>query len=150
MTPLNVVLDTNVIIAALRSRQGASFRILSLLGDPRFRFAISAALVLEYEAVAFRPAAGVPLVPHAIERILDRICLLGYRPAIAFRWRPQLPDPGDEFLLELAVAGGCNYIVTHNARDFRGAERFGIGVVSPGAFLRLLGETHEHDPSDAS
>jgi putative PIN family toxin of toxin-antitoxin system len=148
MTPIRVVLDTNVIIAGMRSRAGASFRVLSLLGDPRFEFAISATLLLEYEDVAFRPGSGPDLVPAAIVFILDMLCERGYRPLIFFRWRPQLRDPGDEFLLELAIAGGCTYIVTHNVKDFAGAERFGIRAISPGAFLRLLGEAHEHDQSD--
>jgi predicted nucleic acid-binding protein len=60
---------------------------------------------------------------------------------IFFHWRPHLRDPEDEFILELAVAGGCRYIVTFNARDFAGAEQFGIQVISPGTFLRLIGET---------
>jgi putative PIN family toxin of toxin-antitoxin system len=150
MVPLRVVFDTNVIIAAMRSRRGASFRILSLLGDPRFEFAISSTLLLEYEAVAFRAEPGIPLAPEAIIRILDRMCDLGRRPGIFFRLRPQLRDPGDEFVLELAVAGGCTYIVTHNRSDFIGAEQFGVRAISPAAFLRLIGEAHVHDQPDPS
>ena len=140
----NIVLDTNVLISAMRSRTGASFRLLSLVGDPRFNVAISASLVLEYESVALRPEAGVPLTRDAVFAILDRICAVGRRTAIFFRWRPHLRDAGDEFVLELAVAARCRYIVTHNARDFLGCEQFGIAAVSPAAFLRLIGETHEH------
>lgn len=150
MAPLRVVFDTNVVIAAMLSRNGASFRILSLLGDPRFVFAISSTLLLEYEDVALRADPGVPLAPGAIDRILDRISELGYRPGIFFRLRPQLRDPGDDFILELAVAGGCTYIVTHNTRDFAGAERFGVRAISPAAFLRLIGEANVHDQPDPS
>jgi putative PIN family toxin of toxin-antitoxin system len=141
----NIVLDTNVLISAMRSRGGASFRLVSLLGDQRFNVAVSVPLMLEYESVASRPEAGVPLTSDAIAAILDRICLVGRNTAIFFRWRPHLRDPGDELVLELAVAARCRYIVTYNAKDFQGCEQFGISVISPAAFLRLIGETHEHD-----
>jgi predicted nucleic acid-binding protein len=59
---------------------------------------------------------------------------------IHFLWRPTLSDPGDEFVLELAVAAGCKVIVTHSTKDFRGAERFGITIVTPGEFLVSLEE----------
>jgi putative PIN family toxin of toxin-antitoxin system len=140
MPPIDVVLDTNVVIAAMRSRDGASFRVLSLIGDPRFRLAISVPLIVEYEAVAMRRHSGIPLESDAIVSILDHICAVGRRVEIFFHWRPHLRDAEDEFILELAVAGGCRYIVTHNSRDFAGAEQFGIEVISPGKFLRLLGE----------
>lgn len=140
MTPIDVVLDTNVVIAAMRSNRGASFRVLSLVGDERFRIAISVPLMVEYEAVALRTGTGIPLEPEDILAILDRICAVGRRVEIFFQWRPHLPDPEDEFILELAVGGGCRYIVTHNARDFVGAEQFGIEVISPRELLRLIGE----------
>lgn len=92
MTPLRVVLDTNVIIAAMLSRLGASFRILSLLGDSRFEFAISPPLVLEYEAVAsrFDATAHVGFEPRSA--ILDEICAHGRWTQVYYRWRPQLVD----------------------------------------------------------
>jgi predicted nucleic acid-binding protein len=93
MTPIDVVLDTNVVIAAMRSNRGASFRVLSLVGDERFRIAISVPLMVEYEAVALRTGTGIPLEPEDILAILDRICALGRRVKIFFQWRPHLPDP---------------------------------------------------------
>jgi len=140
MAPIDVVLDTNVVIAAMRSRRGASFRVLSLVGDPRFRLAISVPLIVEYEAVSMRSGTGIPLDTDEISTILDHLCAVGRPVQIYFQWRPQLRDAEDEFILELAVAGGCRYIVTHNARDFAGAEQFGVEVISPAAFLRLIGE----------
>lgn len=140
MARLRVVLDTNVVIAAMRSRRGASFRVLSLIGDPRFEIAISVPLVLEYESVAFRPSAGVSLTAQAVDAILDQICSVGRETPIYFQWRPHLRDAGDELVLELAVAAGCRYIVTYNSRDFEGCEQFGIQAISPAEFLRLIGE----------
>jgi putative PIN family toxin of toxin-antitoxin system len=112
MTPLRVVLDTNVIIAGMLSRRGASYRILALLGDARFEFAISPPLVLEYEAVASR--FDLRLHPGFEKRttILNRLCAFGKWTRIYFHWRPQLPDPDDEFILELAVAGGSSKRIT--------------------------------------
>lgn len=119
MTSIDVVLDTNVVIAGMRSNRGASFRVLSLIGDERFRVAISVPLVVEYEAVALRTGTGIPLDPEDILAILDRICALGRRVEIYFQWRPHLPDPEDEFILELAVGGGCRYRNAQRA-GFRG------------------------------
>lgn len=57
---------------------------------------------------------------------------------VFFHWRPSLSDPDDDFILELAVAAGCRYIITHNLRDFRGSEKWGIGAVKPSDFLKLI------------
>jgi putative PIN family toxin of toxin-antitoxin system len=136
----DVVLDTNVIISGLRSRRGASFRVLELLGDSRFRVHLSVPLVLEYESVAKRPETEIPFSPGEIDAFLDSLCAVGRRHPIFFLWRPYLRDPGDEFVLEVAVAGGCRYIVTHNLRDFAGVEDFGVSAITPKEFLRLIGE----------
>jgi PIN domain len=71
------------------------------------------------------------------------ICLAGKRQPIFFRWRPTLPDPADDMVLELAVAANCDAIVTHNRRHFRGVGRFGIRVLSPAKFLVELGDRNE-------
>jgi putative PIN family toxin of toxin-antitoxin system len=135
---VKIVLDTSVLISALRSRQGASFRLLSLVGDPRWQMLLSPALLFEYEAVAQRQAAELWATPEKVENILDFLCATAIKPTIAYTWRPNLPDPNDDMLLELAVAGGASNIVTHNSADFRGANQFGIGILSPGEFLRTL------------
>ncbi|HEU4453015.1 MAG TPA: putative toxin-antitoxin system toxin component, PIN family [Longimicrobium sp.] len=136
-----IVLDTNVLISAMKSRTGASFKLLSLVDSGRFRVNVSVPLVLEYEAVAMRHEAGVPLSEEDVEAILDHLCAVGRRNEIFFLWRPFLRDPGDDLVLEAAVSGGCAYIVTHNIRDFAGCESFGIQAVTPGEFLKVIGES---------
>lgn len=131
-----VVIDTNVLLAALRSRRGASYRLLSLVPQGLFRIALSVPLVLEYESVAKREST---LTASAIDRILDRLCALADLHPIYFRWRPSLPDPKDDFVLELAFQAGCSAIVTYNRRDFRGSERFGVTALTPQEFLDWIG-----------
>ena len=140
MTPPVVVLDTNVLYAGLWSRVGASFRVLELVLDERVRPALSVPLVLEYEMVLKREAEALDLAPRDIDALLDHLCAVGHQQRIHFLWRPTLRDPRDELVLELAVAAGCRYIVTHNVRDFAGAEQFGIVALPPAAYLRHLGE----------
>lgn len=141
MKPIQAVVDTNVVLSALRSKRGASYRLLQLVGDPRWRMNVSVALVLQYEAVARREAVPLHATVAEADRFVDYLCAASQHRAIYFTWRPQLLDPEDEFILELAVAAGANHIITFNRADFRGAERFGINVVEPRGFLRIIGET---------
>jgi len=141
MSSHDVVLDTNVLIAGLRSRTGASFRLLSLLGRrPEIQIHLSVPLVLEYESVAKRQAKELGLSEQDIEDVLDFLCSIAVRHEIFFLWRPVLRDSRDDMVLELAVAAGCESIVTYNKRDFEVAERFGIAVESARGFLRRIGE----------
>ena len=135
----SVVLDTNVVIAALRSRRGASFAILHRMGQGWVPL-ISAALILEYEAVGKREAQLLGIPESTVEAIVHAFCFLGRETDVHFRLRPALPDPGDEFLLELAVAGRADAIVTQNVRHFVGVERFGIPVMTPREFLKTIEE----------
>ncbi len=129
------ILDTNVFISALRSRRGASFRVLELVGTGRFEIDLSVPLLLEYEAVGRRVLPDTTLTEPAFEAILDYICRSARHREVFFSWRPSLPDPGDDLVLELAVAAGNATIVTFNRDDFRGAEQFGVRVLSPQEFL---------------
>lgn len=135
-----VILDTNVIVSALRSRKGASFRLLELLDDGRFGIVLSVPLALEYEQVAGALIAKVPLCAQDIADILDYLCAVARHCKVFYLWRPFLRDPKDDMVLELAVAAVCDSIVTHNLRDFAGAEQFGLRVLSPREFLSELGE----------
>ncbi len=134
----HIVIDTNVLLAGLRSRSGASFRLLSLVDSGRFDISISVSLVLEYEDVLLR---NVPLLDeNEVSDLLDYLCAIANRQTIFYLWRPTLRDPNDDLVLEVAVAGGCDCIVTFNTRDFVGAERFGIRVMKPREFLVEIGD----------
>lgn len=110
-----------------------------MLGTNVFRIEVSVPLVLEYEEalVAHRRATRMP--SRAIETVVDYICSIADRQLIFFLWRPLLRDPSDDMVLELAVAAGCDAIVTYNKRHFAGAERFDVSTIDPGAFLAKIG-----------
>jgi putative PIN family toxin of toxin-antitoxin system len=130
-----VVLDTNVLVAALRSRRGASFRLLTPSDTDRYETAVSVPLVLEYEAVAKRLVRPGGLTASDIDAIIDYVCSVASHHKIYYLWRPFLRDPSDDMVLELAVSSDASVIVTHNTRDFAGVDRFGLRVLSPREFL---------------
>ncbi|OGO39695.1 MAG: putative toxin-antitoxin system toxin component, PIN family [Chloroflexi bacterium RBG_16_56_8] len=136
----NIVMDTNVVIAALRSKKGASFKLLSLLGSKKFKTHDSVPLVLEYEDVIHRQQVELGLSLDGVSTLIDSLCALANHHEIYFLWRPTLPDANDELILELAVSAQCEYIVTHNIADFSGVEQFGIRAVTPAEFLKIIGE----------
>lgn len=136
-----VVLDTNVLVAALRSTRGASFRLLSLVGASGFEIALSVALVLEYEDALARHLSQSPFDEEDMVELLDFLCTVGHRQEIFYLWRPVLRDPADDMVLELAVASRSGFIVTFNERHFVGCETFGVRVVTPRTFLAEIGET---------
>lgn len=139
MTAPRAVLDTSVLYAGLRSRRGASFRLLRLAARGAFQPVLSVPLVLEYEHATARLATEGFLTAGDIDKAIDFLCSVGHLQEIYFGWRPTLPDPDDDFLLELAVAASCRYIVTFNLKDFRGTETFGVEALTPAAYLALLG-----------
>jgi len=134
-----VVLDTNVVVAAVRSRRGASFKLLALLGLRKFQISISVPLILEYEDALMRNVPAL-LAQDDVSDLLDYICAVASKQRVFYLWRPVLSDPKDDHVLEAAVAGGGDGIVTYNKRDFAGAERFGVQVMSPKEFLFEIGE----------
>ena len=97
-------------------------------------------LILEYEDVAQRFRGELGLSQEDVSDLIDALCSQAHHHEIYFLWRPSLSDPNDELILELAVSAQCDYIVTHNTKDFKGAEKFGIKVVTPGQFLKIIGE----------
>ena len=134
-----VVVDTNVVVAGLRSRQGAAFRLLSEVGKGSFEIALSVPLVLEYEDGLLRHSKVTNLGQADVDALLDYFCKVAHLQQIFYLWRPLLRDPKDDLLLELAVAAQCQSIITYNIRDFVGAERFGVRVSEAAAFLAGLG-----------
>jgi putative PIN family toxin of toxin-antitoxin system len=136
--PRQVVLDTSVLIAGLRSRRGASFAVLSRIGGAAFELNVSVPLVLEYEAAVKAQARELGLTHAEIDDVVDYLCAVARHRQVFYLWRPVLRDPTDDMVLEVAVAAGCDSIITHNVRDFAGAEQFGVRVVTPGAFLQQL------------
>jgi putative PIN family toxin of toxin-antitoxin system len=133
------VLDTSVIAAALRSRSGASNRILELIALGRVRPLVSTALFLEYEDVLKRPEnrLATGMSERDVERFLSALASASEAVEVSFRWRPQLRDPKDEMVLEAAVNGRADGLVTHNVRDFRSAaERFDVRVLLPRELLK--------------
>jgi predicted nucleic acid-binding protein len=139
------VFDTNVLVAAVRSRRGASFELLSRVDTGAFELAVSVPLVLEYEDALLRHVEASPLTEADVRDLIDYVCSVAVRQEIFFLWRPFLRHAADDMIVELAVAAGCEVIVTHNVRDFRGAERFGVRVVTPGKYLEeLRGRTWVH------
>ena len=135
---MRVVIDTNVLVSSLRSRRGASFRLLQELGSSEFDPVISPPLCLEYEAVLRRPGLLPGFTMQDIDDFLDYFLSECIECQIHFLWRPHLPDPQDDLVLELALAGGAPFIVTHNLRHFAGVNDFGIRPVTPDEFLRIL------------
>jgi len=131
------VIDTNVLHAGLHSASGASYQILRLVERGRVIPFLSSTLLFEYEEVLKRNRELLNLSNRAIEDILDGLCARGECRKIHFLWRPQLPDPKDDHILELAVAAGGSDIVTHNVKDFADASSFGVRAVTP---AKLLGE----------
>lgn len=135
-----VVIDTNVIFAALYSQFGASNRLLRRVGAGSFDFHLSLPLILEYEDVLKRNAPELLLDDERIDLLLAQWCLDGVAHEIFFKWRPFLRDPKDDLVLEVALAGNCTHIVTHNLRDFQQALTIGVEPITPIQFLELIGD----------
>ena len=139
-TRYQVVMASNVFISALRSRRGPSFRMLSLIGTGKFDISLSVPLVLEYEQVARRSRWRNKPSWGYVSNILDYLCDAGHKHEIHFLWRPRERDPKDDMVLEVAVAGRCDCIVTYNKRDFAEAKSFGLELLTPKEFLVRIGE----------
>jgi putative PIN family toxin of toxin-antitoxin system len=136
--PIPIVIDTNVLVSALRSSKGASYRLFRELEKGTILAAVSVPLFLEYEEVLARSVAEGAISARSMELILDYLCAHALPVKIHYQWRPSLRDPDDEMVLEAVVASGCRWLVTHNTRDFAGAGRFGVRVISPGRFLSRM------------
>ena len=136
---MRIVLDTSVLVAAARSRQGASFALVGSLPHPRFEFALSVALYTEWQAVLTRPEHLPPgLQPQDALAYLRYLASIAHLQDVHYLWRPFLRDPDDDMVLECAVASGSRYLVTHNVRDFARITSLGISPVTPAEVLDML------------
>lgn len=140
MKPCPIVIDTNVLVSGLRSRRGASFKLLSMLNNKRWRLKISTTLVIEYETVLKRKSSELKLSFQDIEDFLDGICSIADQHDIFYLWRPMANDPDDDFLIDLAVSAQADFIITYNKRDLYKIKYFGIVLLSPKEFLEKMGE----------
>ena len=135
-----VVVDTNVLVSALRSSLGPSFALMALVRSGAVQMCCSPALFFEYEDVLKHPVqlASFGLTADDIEDILAELAGLVVPVATHYQWRPQLRDPNDEMVLEAAVNAGVKVIATYNLRDFAPAANFGISVLNPEQTFRYF------------
>lgn len=139
---MKIVLDTSVLVAAARSRQGASHALIRSLPDSRFQIVLSVALYTEWQAVLTRPEHLPPgLGAEDTLAFLRYLASLAHLQDVHYLWRPFLRDPDDDMVLECAVAACCQYLVTHNVRDFARASELGVTAVTPAVFLTTLRST---------
>ena len=132
-----IVIDTNVLVSALRSKRGWSYALLASVGTGMFSHVVTVPLVMEYEDVLLR-SGMVPVSPAAVHSVVDYLCATGTQQVIHFLWRPLLPDAKDDMVLEAAVNGGCSHVVTHNVRDFIGSQDLGVSITTPAVFMGQL------------
>ncbi len=137
---ITVVIDTNIFVSGLRSGGGASRQVLRQASTGTYRPLFSNALWLDYEDLLARPVwtAGTTAVER--KRLLAALAAAGQRVKIYYGWRPNLPDEGNNHLIELAIAGGARAVVTHNVRDLRRGELHlgDLLVVTPAECLERL------------
>lgn len=138
MSLQRIILDTNVLYAGMYSSKGASHQVLKAIERNTVKLVLSVTLVFEYEDVLRRSRTLLGLSNPDIDKLLDDLCVRSEHQPVFFLWRPQLSDPKDDHLLELAVASPASVIVTHNTRDFIGVERFGVQLRTPRQLLEEL------------
>jgi putative PIN family toxin of toxin-antitoxin system len=140
---MKVVLDTSVIVSALRSQLGASSALLKLAASRSFEILATPALFLEYEEVVYRQEhrAIHGLSDERIEEFLRGLAAMMTPVRVYYQWRPQMLDADDELVLEAALNGRADRIVTHNIRDFLPAtSKFQLTAITPATFIREVKE----------
>ena len=135
---MHVVIDTNVLLSALKSTRGASYELISQLPSKYFQPVLSVPLYSEYQDVLTRQHLLADISNEDILGFLRYICHISHRQEIFFLWRPWLKDAKDDMVLELAVASNCKYIVTYNLNDFKNIDKFAIEAITPAQFLKHL------------
>jgi putative PIN family toxin of toxin-antitoxin system len=137
---LQIVLDTNILVAAFRSRRGAANFLLERLADSRWQVNVSTPLLLEYEDVLKRSEMNDFISENDVDIFLDGLCGIAENHDIFYLWRLLAKDPNDAFILELAVRARADFIITYNKKDFSAAAGFGIKLVTPKEFLEFVGD----------
>lgn len=133
-------MDTSVLFAGLYSRRGASHAVLRGCLNGRWTPLVTVPLALQYEDVMSRPGlvTGSGLTRAELQAFLDGFLAVSDPIEVHFLWRPNLADEGDNLVVEAAVAGNADAIVTHNVRDFRqGQLRFGVPILTPAELLNM-------------
>ena len=136
---MRIVIDTSVLVAASRSRNGASYQLVSMLPSPHFEIALTIAVYTEWQAVLTRPEHLPPgASPDMALGFVRYLASVAHLQDVHFLWRPFLRDPDDDMVLECAVASGSQFIVTHNLKDFRRVEELKVQAITPADFLKRL------------
>lgn len=135
---IRAILDTNVVLSALRSRNGASFEIMKRFELGEFTLLLSNTVLAEYEEILKRELVPLGFSHVWIEQFLDELCFeaQSFKPSAS--WKPALPDPDDEPLAQLAMESKIDYLVTHNVRHFPADRLPAVRVVDPKTFLDIL------------
>lgn len=137
---LQIILDTNILVAAFRSKRGAANFLLDKLNDSRWQVNVSTALLLEYEDVLKRPEMKDFISKSDVDVFLNGLCTIAEFNDIFYLWRLLAKDPNDAFILELGVRVNANFIITYNKKDFPAAADFDIQLVTPKEFLQFVGD----------
>jgi putative PIN family toxin of toxin-antitoxin system len=132
------VFDTNVILSALKSKTGASFKLIDLIRSGVLNPAVTAPLVFEYEDVLSRVGLLPHLTPADVASFLDWFVYVSTHHEVHFLWRPFLRDPKDDMVLEAALASGAQSVVTYNISDFQGADALSVLVLTPPQLLAKI------------
>jgi len=135
---MRIVLDTNVIVAAARSRRGASAVILAMVARGELELALSVALALEYEQVLKRELEKLSIGAEEVDDLVAFLCANSRRHEVPSGNWPLVQDPDDEFIARLAMASACDHLVTHNVRDLSQLAGQGISVVTPAQLLSII------------
>ena len=138
---IRAVMDTNVLVAGLRSPSGASHEMPARLRVGGWSLVLSNTVVGEYHEILHREAELVGLTHREADSYIDALCELAERFSPATPWQPTSIDPDDEAIIQLAREAQVVYLVTHNVRDVSRAAQFGIRVLRPAEFLRILRQT---------
>ena len=138
---MKIILDTNVLVAAVRSPSGAAAEIMRRILQGKIKTVASVPLFMEYEAVLLRPVhlKAARVSAEDVNNLLDVLAGVVVPVEVFYLWRPQLKDANDDMVLEAAVSGQADAVVTFNIRDFLpSAEKFNLKVMTPSDFLKEL------------